>query len=304
MHIINKFLFKAGDVEKKNSKSGLIEIHAAVFLFGFSGLFGKFLHCPSIVIVLGRTWFAAAALLPMIFLSGMRPFSGGKKSILIYAAQGILLAAHWTCFFYSIQISTVTIGLLTFSTFPVFVTFMEPVFFREKLYFSDVAAAFIVFAGLVLVLPGFDFSKAPVKGAFWGVVSGLTFAVLSIVNRKNVENDHPAAVAFHQNFFAGLALVPFAFILNPPVPGANELILLAALGIVCTAFSHTLFIKSLMFIKAKTAGIITALEPLYGILLAFVILGERPGLRMIAGGLIIIGATVYAGFVRGKALQI
>ncbi len=287
--------------EKKFIKSGFLEIHAAVFLFGFSGLFGKFLHCPSIVIVFGRTLFASAALLPiMAFTSGVRPFSGGKKAMLVYAVQGALLAAHWTSFFYSIQISTVTIGLLTFSTFPVFVTFMEPFFFREKLNSSDIATAMIVFAGLVLVLPGFDFSRAPVKGAFYGIVSGFTFALLSLANRKNVQQDHPIVVAFYQNFFASLALLPFIFVLKPSVPGENELFLLAALGILCTALSHTLFIKSLISIKAQTAGIITALEPVYGILLAFIILGERPGLRTMAGGVIIIAATVVAGVLHKK----
>ncbi len=275
-------------------KSGLIEIHAAVFLFGFSGLFGKFLHCPSTVIVFGRTLFAAATLLPMVLASGIKPFSAGKKVMIFYSIQGALLAAHWTSFFYSIQISTVTIGLLTFSTFPVFVTFMEPVFFREKLYFPDIAAAMMVFAGLVLILPGFNFSKAPVKGAFWGIVSGFTFAVLSIANKKNVKKDHPVAVAFHQNFFAALVIAPFVYVLSPPLPGENEIFLLAALGIICTALSHTLFIKSLVSIKAHTAGIITALEPVYGILLAFIILGEHPALRTLAGGIIIITVTAFA----------
>ena len=288
-------------MKRKIIKSGFLEIHAAVFLFGFSGLFGKFLHCPSIVIVFGRTLFASVALLTiMAFTSGRMPFSVGKKAMLVYAVQGTLLGAHWTSFFYSIQISTVTIGLLTFSTFPIFVTFMEPFFFREKLYSSDIVTAMTVFAGLVLVLPGFDFSKAPVKGAFYGIVAGFTFALLCLANRKNVEKSHPITVAFHQNFFAALALVPFIFILKPSLPGENELFLLAALGILCTALSHTLFIKSLIFIKAQTAGIITALEPLYGILLAFIILGERPGLRTLAGGVIIIAANVAAGFLHKK----
>ncbi|MEA1967375.1 MAG: DMT family transporter [Thermodesulfobacteriota bacterium] len=304
---------------------GLYSIHIAVFLFGFSGLFGKFLLISPILIVFGRTFFAAAALLPLIFyitatgrtlyisfcpqqsmklrfsypefhiktpFKKENPFK--KKVLLLYMLQGALLAVHWCSFFYSIQISTVAVGLLTFSTFPLFVTFMEPIFFKEKLIFSDIAAAFAVFAGLVLVLPGFDFSRAPVKGAFWGIFSGFTFAMLAIANRKNVEKESPLVVAFSQNFFAATALLPAIIYLSPDMPGRTDILLLAGLGIICTALAHTLFIKSLIHIKARTAGIITALEPLYGIILAFFILNETPGLKTVAGGILIITATTIA----------
>lgn len=277
------------------SKHGsLAAIHTAVVLFGFSGLFGKFLLCSPLIIVFGRTVFASLALAPLLLRSGITPFRTDRHRLLIYMLQGALLALHWCTFFLSIQISTVALGLLTFSSFPLFVTLLEPLFFKERLKPSDMGIALLVFAGLVLVLPSFDFSQKPVQGALWGTFSGFTFALLAIFNKKNLAFDAPMSVAFHQNGFAALSLVPVLLVTTPGVPTPEEVLLLAGLGIVCTALSHTLFISSLKQLRATTVSIITALEPLYGILLAALLLNEMPTLRTLAGGAIIITATTLA----------
>jgi len=273
-------------------KPGIRDVHLAVFLFGFSGLFGKFLLCSPVLIVFGRTVFASLFLLPFFMMAG--------KNTTVFPAmfliQGALLALHWCTFFISIQISTVAIGLLTFSTFPLFVTFMEPFFFKESLALKNCVVALVVFAGLVLVIPSFDFSREPAKGAMWGVASGFTFALLGLVNRKNVKTVPPLTVSFYQNIFAALFLLPWMMWFTPDIsfPTPRELVLLMLLGGVCTALAHSLFIKSLVHIKTRTAGVITALEPLYGILMAMIFLGEFPGWRTAFGGVIIIGATLVA----------
>ena len=195
----------------------------------------------------------------------------------MFMLQGALLALHWCTFFISIQISTVAMGLLTFSTFPVFVTFMEPFFFKERLGVKNCVVALVVFVGLVMVIPSFDLSREPVKGALWGVTSGFTFALLGLVNRKNVKTIPPLdGSPFYQNVFAALFLIPWVVFLDIDFPTPREIFLLILLGGLCTALSHFLFIKSLVYIKTRTAGIITALEPLYGILLAMIFLGKFP----------------------------
>ena len=282
------FFMKPLTVQKMNP--GLRDIHLAVLLFGFSGLFGKFLLCSPVFIVFGRTVFASLFLLPFFLFPGNKLTAPRSMFFL----QGGLLALHWCTFFVSIQISTVAIGLLTFSTFPIFVTFMEPFFFKEKLGLKNCVVALVVFVGLVLVIPSFDLSRQPVKGALWGVASGFTFALLGIVNRKNVRSISPLTVSFYQNLFASLFLLPLMFSLDIGYPTPREIFLLILLGGLCTALSHYLFIKALIHIKARTAGIVTALEPFYAIVLAMIFLGEIPGWRTIMGGIIIIGATLAA----------
>ena len=131
----------------------LTSIHLAVLLFGFSGLFGKFLTCTPVVIVFGRTLCASLALLPLVLASGMNPLRIRPQRLKIYIFQGALLAFHWCTFFLSIQISTVALGLLTFSTFPLFATLLEPFFFKQRLKLKDLQVALLVFVGLVMVLP-------------------------------------------------------------------------------------------------------------------------------------------------------
>ncbi|MBC2702921.1 DMT family transporter [Desulfobacula sp.] len=275
---------------------GIAQIHIAVFLFGFAGLFGKFLSCSPLYIVLGRTSFASIALFIFSrFFSKTVLFAFGKKEISFFIFQGILLAVHWWSFFLSIQISSVAVGLVTFSTFPLFVTFLEPLFFKEKLKTIDIFIAGAVFVGILLVIPNFDFSNNITKGGFFGIISGFTFALLSLVNRRNARISDSIAVAFYQNLFAAIFLVLPISTLKVEPPQLSDLPNLIFLGVVCTALAHTLFIKSLTFIRAQTAAVIAGLEPVYGIILAFFMLNEIPQARTLVGGLIIIGTTILAG---------
>lgn len=274
------------------TQKNLLEIHIAVLLFGAAGLFGKFISWPAILIVAGRVTWAAAAL--GFFLLGARGSFrlDGKKDILMFFLLGILLAGHWTAFFKSIQISTVAIGLLTFSTFPVFVTFLEPFFTGERLRKGNIVIAFIVFFGVALVVPSIRFSDPVFVGAVWGVASGASFALLSILNRKLVGKYSGAVIAFYQDLSAAVVLLPcWYFIAAPPRLSVHLKVLL--LGVVFTALAHTLFIRGMKRISAQSAGIIACLEPLYGIILAFIFLGEVPALRTLLGGLIILGAVFY-----------
>ncbi len=282
-------------------KGPLAKIHLAVFLFGLAGLFGKFLSCSPVLIVLGRTFFAAMALFVYAtFISRTRLTAATEKHFGLLALQGALLAIHWVTFFLSIRLSSVALGLVTFSSFPLFVTFMEPFFFKEPLRKTDVATALAVFAGIILVVPDMDLSNTHTLGAFYGILSGFSFAVLALVNRKNAAVSDPVAVAFFQNSFAAACLVLPVFMMKLPVPEPADYLGLIFLGVFCTALAHTLFIGSLTGIRAQTASVIAGLEPVYGIILAFFLLREIPAIGTVTGGVIIIGATISAGLLSRK----
>ena len=274
-------------------RHGLIEIHVAVLLFGLAGLFGKFLFLSPLVIVFGRTSFAALTLSAILFYSKTQIRTKSIRDFTVLILLGIILAIHWITFFHAIQISTVAVGLLTFSTFPVFVTFMEPYFFREKLRRFDMLTAGSVVIGLILVVPSLDFQNNITQGAFWGTISGFTFAVLSILNRKYVSTYPPILIVWYQNWMATLTLLPLLFFNNLSIRPI-DIFLLALLGIFCTAIAHVLFIKSLIHIKTQLASITACLEPVYGILFAFALLGEVPAGRTILGGGIILGTIAAA----------
>ena len=271
----------------------LMEIHISVFLFGLSGLFGKLLSLPSMVIVFGRAFFSSIFLLLIMLYLKKDIKLKQHKHYLYLVVMGVILAIHWSTFFISIQVSTVAIGLLAFSTFPVFVTFLEPYFFKEKFKLSNIVIAIITFLGVMLVIPKFELGNNLTRGVLWGVVSGFTYAILSMLNRKYVKEYSSLVIAFYEQLVATIILIPFLF-LQKPVFQPKDILLLILLGTVFTGISHTLFINGLKNTKTQTAGIITSLEPVYGITFAILLLGEIPTLREILGGIIILGTVFYS----------
>jgi len=273
----------------------LVQIHVAVFLFGLAGLFGKLVAQPAVIIVLGRVFFGAIALFILYQYRGQSIRLKRRKDYLWFSLFGLILAIHWLTFFHSIQISSVAIGLLTYSTFPVFTAFLEPYFFKEKFLLRDLLLAIITFAGVVLVIPSFELGNQMTQGALWGIVSGATFAILAILNRKHVANYQGSLIALYQDIVASLLLLPFFFIIQPKL-SSMDWGLLVLLGFLFTAFSHTIFINGLQTVKAKTASVIASLEPVYGILGAILLLSEVPSWQEILGGVIILGTTFYATY--------
>ena len=276
-----------------NKKSSLVQLHIAVLLFGISGLFGKFLTQPSIIIVLGRVFFSSIFLYMGLTITKENLKLKSRKDMLIIAFMGVVLAIHWCTFFQGIKLSTVAIGLLTFSTFPIFVTFMEPFFFGEKLKKEDIILAFITFAGVMFVIPDFHMGNEMTVGAMYGILSSLSYAVLSLLNRKYAKEYKGMVIAFYEQLISLTVLLPFFFIMEP-VFTRKDIFLLLLLGTVFTGVTHTLFINSLKDIKTQTAGIISSLEPLYGIILSIFLLNEKPSAKEIIGGLLVLGTVFYS----------
>jgi drug/metabolite transporter (DMT)-like permease len=268
----------------------LAEIHLAVFLFGFPGLFGKWLALSPALIVFGRVLFASLTLAAVMAL-GRRAFRVSPcRDLALLVGCGLILAVHWTLFFKSIQVSSVAVGLLAYSSFPVFTAFLEPLLARERWDPASLVFALFCVLGIGLIVPGFDLSNAVVQGVLWGLAAGLTFSVLSVLNRRLVSR---LSVAFYQDLFAGLFLLPAVLHIGLPRSG-REWILIAVLGVFCTAAAHTLFIEGMKGVGARTASILSSLEPVYGILLALVFLKESPSLRTVSGGAIVLAAAAAA----------
>jgi len=271
--------------------AALVTLHAAVALFGFAGLFGKWLPLSPVVIVLGRTTIAAIALGVVLLRARERaPFD------VRLIANGVVLALHWLSFFAAIQASTVAVGLLGFASFPLFTLLAERIFLARRLRRRDAVTALLVTAGLALLVPELSLENPIVQGLSWGLVSGLTFALLVVMNRRWTGTRTATDIAFWQNGLAALALLPFAWTAPAAIGsiGAREIMLLIVLGLACTALAHTLFISGLAVVTAHTASVIAALEPVYGIALALVFLGEVPAPRTLAGGALIVIAAVIA----------
>lgn len=276
-----------------DKKQSLVALHSAVLLFALSGLFGKWLDLPATYIVFGRAFFAAITLGVVIWFAGKQSLTCSKEMLIRLAFSGAILAFHWASFFQSIQMSSVAIGLITFATFPVFVSFIEPVFFGEKFHAQSVVQALLTVVGIYLILPDDTLDVDAISGVYWGVSSALSFALLTVINRKFVVNQPAKKVALYQNGFAALFILPLVVYDNIVVT-VEQISVLILLGVVFTAFAHSLFNYSLKKLKAQIASLAVSLEPIYGIVAAYFLLGESINLVMAIGAAIVLMTNVWA----------
>lgn len=167
----------------KDSTSYMLQINAAVFLFGFSGVFSKYIALPAVIITLGRVVFSSIVLFLVLKLRKQSLHIASQKDGLVFLAMGALLAAHWTMFIYAIQISSVAIGVITASTFPLFATFIEPLFFPERLKPINILFALIIVAGVFILVPMDALQGRVGMGVGYGMAASAAYAALSLVNR-------------------------------------------------------------------------------------------------------------------------
>lgn len=278
----------------RRSVADLAPVQLAVLFFGLAGVLGKLTGLPSPLIVLGRVAFATPALFVILRRRGQTLRTRRFRHTALLVAQGGLLALHWTAFFQAINVSTVAIGLLSFSSFPLFTAVLEPALLRQRANRAQILGALCVLPGVYLLAPGFTLSSAATRGVLWGLLAGATFALLSVSNRWLARSYPSAVISWYQDATAALVLCPVLLFAHPERLFAfRQLALLLVLGVVCTAVAHTLFIEGMRHVTAQLASLIATLEPVWGILFGFALLGEVPVARTLLGGaIIILGSTL------------
>jgi len=275
-----------------------VSANVATLFFGLAGVLGKLSGLPAPLITLGRVLFAGVALGVWASVAGISLRPRARRDLALLALQGLILALHWTAFFQAIVVSSVAIGLLAFSSFPLFTAALEPILLRQRPSPPEIIAALLILPGIYLLVPRFSLDDHATQGVLWGLLAGATFALLSVINRGLTARYPSVTLSLYQDGVAALVLLPTVFLL--PVGGAltpRALLLLAALGLFCTALAHTLFIASLRDITAQLASVIAALEPVWGIVFAWLALGTMPTPRTLVGGAIIVGAALLPGAV-------
>ena len=309
--------------------SALAAAHGVAVLFGLTGILGALIRFDAVAITAGRAGFAAAALL-VLALAQRRPLLQGlgPRRAGIVLASGFLLAVHWITFFLAVKVGGVAVATLGFASFPAFIALLEVVLFRERIGRAEGMMLSLVTLGLVLVTPSFDVGDQGTVGLLWGLASGLSFAGLAICNRRGSRGMDAIQVAFWQNLLVALLVLPLLGLgladgadgvpMTDAAHAASQLpsaqanpsqehlsqeavsasidlaswFWLAVLGVLCTGLAHTLFVKSLESLDARSAGMIIALEPVYAIACAWWLFGEEPSGRMLVGASLIILATV------------
>ena len=217
-----------------HSPQPILSLHLAVMMFGLSGVIGRIVHVSSVTLAGGRVLCSSLVLLAMLLFrkQSLRAVSG--KDTMLTCLAGLLLAAHWTSFFQSVRMASVAIGTITYSTFPLFLLVLEPLLYHEKMSLRNTLLSFGLLAGVLITVPEFSFSNHTTVGILFGMLSSVTYALLTLINRRLSRSYSGTWVSFREQSAAAAVLLPVLLVRAEPVT-ASDILGIAAIGLICCA---------------------------------------------------------------------
>ena len=291
-----------------NRTRSLLEIHFATILLGGVGLFAKLITLPAPIIIFGRTFVACVGLFFLARLIRTSLKLAGRRQWITMLALGAASLLQWVFFFKAIQSSTVSLAVVIFTSYPIFISLMEPWLNGERYKASDVVCSLAIMGAVYMAVPDVSWATASGEGAVFAFISGFGHAVNIVLKRKYAVGRLPSlAISFYEHLFANLLLIPFLLLLVPSVrpeslTGKN-LILVAVLGLFFSALTRFLVARSLITLNARTVGFVITLEPIYAIVFAGLWLAETPPLVTISSGILIVGAIFVRQLLANKDIR-
>lgn len=271
----------------------IFSLHIAVMLFGLAGVIGKFVTVSAILTTFARVFFSFVFLLIVMLVKREKIVLNNRNDYYLISFAGVVMAIHWFTFLQAIQMSSVAVGTITFSTFPLFVTFLEPLVYKEKLKLKNIVVAVIMFLGVLITVPEFTLKNQMTLAIIIGMFGSLSYAVLCLINRYFSKYYTGRTICLYEQGVASIVLLPSLFVVKINLT-ATDFIALVFLGIVCTAIAHSIYISSLKKVKVHTAGIISGLESVYSIIFALILLQEFISIKEFLGAVFILGIAFYA----------
>jgi drug/metabolite transporter (DMT)-like permease len=272
-------------------KKALLQLHVFVFLAGLTGSLGFLIKLNGLVLVFYRI------LITVIVLWILALFRKNKhqynlKTKLSLLGTGVIIALHWVCFYQSIKLANVSIALVCFSSTSLFSSFLEPLWKHAKIQFHEILIGSLSLLGIFLI---FHFDTQFRTGIIVGLFSALFAAIFSIINKRFTSHIDVQTIQSYEMTGGLLFLLPLVLLLgfntgfNPVglLPTSMDWFWLSILAIACTVWSTHLMLSSLKHISAFTLNVTLNLEPVYGIILAFILFKEQKQL----------GLSFYAGII-------
>ena len=258
-------------------KKALIQLNVAVFLWGFTGVLGRAISLDSIMLVWWRLLITMLSLWAL-YLVQAKARRIPARSVLVISLIGTVQALHWVCFYASIKLANVTIALTCLSTTALIAAVIEPLVIKKKFDFFEIVLGLFAIAGILIIYnTHLNFSA----GIVIGLVSALLTVLVSVSNKKIIDKYHPEHITLYQltgGFLGMTVLLPLfqlLFHVSWSAPTAFDWLWLIVLSWVCTILTFFLYIRALKNISAFTMNLTLTLEPIYGIILAFIIYHEN-----------------------------
>jgi len=283
-----------------------IHLHFIVFIWGFTAILGALISIQAIPLVWFRVMLASAVL--YIFLKIRKvEFNENGRDLLKLLFGGVLVALHWVTFFYAIKISTISTTLITMSSSAFFVVLIKPFFERKKFELYELILAVITIAGFVII---FKSETIYARGIVIALISSFLVALFSVYNSKLIKSYRGSKIAFYELFFAFLFLT-IILLIKGDFSGSffllknSDWIFLLILASVCTAYPFVVATNLLKKMSPFTIVLTNNLEPVYGIILALIIFGEkeRMSLEFYLGAMVIFSSVLINGFIKSRSFK-
>lgn len=264
----------------KAEQRAYFELHIAVALFSLTALLGGLIDLSAITIVWWRVLLTSISLVFLIRIPNLfRTLP--LRTILSFSGIGIIVGLHWVTFYGAVKLSNVSICLVGMSTTSIFTSFLEPLFFRQKIKWFEVFLSLMIVPGMILVVNATDFSM--LDGLWVAMISALLSSLFAILNKKQISKTNELSITFLELGSAWIFLSILIPIYNVATntqltilpPKWDDWFYLIVLALLCTTFAYVLNLKALKYISAFTSNLALNLEPVYGIILAWLVLNEN-----------------------------
>lgn len=256
-----------------------IKLHFIVWIWGFTAILGLLITIPSVEIVFYRTLIAFVTL--GVILNVKRTnFRIGSGAVMQILGTGIIIAAHWILFFAAARVSTASVCLAGMATCSLWTSFLEPALNKTRVKRFEVILGLVVIVGLYVIFR-FEFNHA--LGLTMAVISAILSALFSVINGKLTRHHDPYMITFYEMLGACLGTALFFPVYTwyftdgglQLVPTPMDWLWLGILAVVCTVYAFSVSVELMKRISAFVVNLTVNLEPVYGIVLAVLIFGEK-----------------------------
>ena len=258
-------------------KKAFLQLHLAVFLAGFTGILGRLITLNEGLLVWYRLLISSATMW-VLFLLLKKIQKISFRDILKITGVGFIAAMHWVTFYGSIKSANVSVALVCFSSVGFFTALLEPLIFKKRIDITELLLGIVVMIGIYII---FRFDPKYEIGIIIGIISAILGSLFPILNKSLLHRVSVETLLSYEltgGFLVLTILLPFYlhyFPSNQFLPGWINLFWLLVLSWACSVWAFQLSANALKKLSAFTVNLTYNLEPVYGILLAFVVYHEN-----------------------------
>jgi len=280
-------------------------LHLIVLIWGFTAILGALISLDAIPLVWYRMSLAVVFIV-LYFVIKKKSFKTDRIGIGKFFLTGVVIALHWIFFFKAIKASNVSVALVTMSTGAFFVSLIEPLFFKRRINKLEIVLGLIVILGLYVI---FNFESQYRLGIFYALISSLLSAIFSVLNGLFIKKYAASTISLYQLFFGVVFITAYLFFMNGfsisffKISKLDWLYLLI-LSSFCTAYAFIASVKVMKYLSPYTVILTLNLEPVYAILLALFIFGEKEkmNIEFYFGAFIVLFVVLVNGIIKNKTV--